>query len=66
MMINYQICILFCLFKCNGKKTLFKKQKQKNPQGFSPSQIVGGKPHGEKTLLGLLFLRHWFQMILNN
>ena len=65
MMINYQICILFCLFKCNGKK-LYLKNKNKKPQGFSPFQIVGEKPHREKTLLGLLFLLYWFQMMLNN
>ena len=66
MMINYYICILFCLFKCNEKKTLFKKQKQKTYRVFPPFQIVGEKPHKEKTLLGLLFLLYWFQMMLNN
>ena len=47
MMINYQICILFCLFKCNGKKTLFRKQKQKTHRVFPHFKLWGKNPRGK-------------------
>ena len=61
MMINYQICILFCLFKCNGKK-LYLENKNKKPTGFFPISNCGGKTPREKNPAGIIV----FALLVSN